>query len=171
MSASQSKGMQPIQMTSTAADQAVESHGADRTNLVAILQDIQELEGYVSPEALTQVAKRLDLPVIEVYSVARFYKALRLTPRGKHHVCVCLGTACHIRGGQRIVEHLERTFSVQRGGTTADRRFTLSTVNCVGACAVGPVVLVDGEYHGNMSPAQAEKMLRRLGEQAEVVGQ
>ncbi|MGZ5425502.1 MAG: NADH-quinone oxidoreductase subunit NuoE family protein, partial [Candidatus Aminicenantales bacterium] len=101
------------------------------------------------PEALRHVAKALGMPLIDVVGVATFYRAFSLEPRGKHTCLVCLGTACHVRGGPKILEELERKLDVPAGETTKDGQFTLETVACLGCCAIGPVVVVDGEYHGH----------------------
>lgn len=127
----------------------VDKHQALKKNLIAILLDIQETENYLPPEALRYVAKALGMPLIDVIGVATFYRAFSLTPRGKHTCLVCLGTACHVRGGPKILEELERRLDIPAGETTKDGQFTLETVACLGCCAIGPVVVVDGEYHGH----------------------
>lgn len=127
----------------------VDKHQSLKKNLIAILLDIQESENYLPPEALRYVAKALGMPLIDVIGVATFYRAFSLTPRGKHTCLVCLGTACHVRGGPKILEELERKLEIPAGETTKDGQFTLETVACLGCCAIGPVVVVDGEYHGH----------------------
>ena len=133
----------------------LDSHQRDKGMLVAILQDIQAEHHYLPREALEEVGQGLGVPLSRVYSVATFFKALSLEPRGRHLINVCLGTACHVRGAVRVLEAIERELAISSGNTTKDLRFTLETVNCVGACALGPVVIVDGEYHGQM---KAEKV-------------
>jgi NADH-quinone oxidoreductase subunit E len=123
----------------------------DPSMLVSILQDIQVSFNYLPREALERVSKSLSVPLSQVYSVATFFKALSLVPRGRHLINVCLGTACHVRGAKKILEAVERDLGIEAGATTEDRRFTLETVNCVGACALGPVVIIDGEYHGQVT--------------------
>jgi NADH-quinone oxidoreductase subunit E len=123
----------------------------DPSMLVSILQDIQVSFNYLPREALERVSKSLSVPLSQVYSVATFFKALSLVPRGRHLVNVCLGTACHVRGAKKILEAVERDLGIEAGATTEDHRFTLETVNCVGACALGPVVIIDGEYHGQVT--------------------
>lgn len=137
----------------------LDSHQRDKGMLVAILQDIQAEHNYLPREALEEVSKGLCVPLSQVYSVATFFKALSLEPRGRHLINVCLGTACHVRGAVRVLEAMERELAIGSGKTTKDLRFTLETVNCVGACALGPVVIVDGEYHGQMKAEKAKGVL------------
>ena len=132
----------------------------DKGMLVSILQDIQEEYNYLPRESLKQVSKTLDVPFSQLYSIATFFKALRLTPRGRHLINVCLGTACHVRGAVKVLEAMEREIGIKSGGTTDDLEFTLETVNCVGACALGPVVIADGEYHGQMKTEKVKDILK-----------
>ena len=132
----------------------------DKGMLVSILQDIQEEHNYLPRESLKQVSKTLDVPFSQLYSIATFFKALRLTPRGRHLINVCLGTACHVRGAVKVLEAMEREMGIKSGGTTDDLEFTLETVNCVGACALGPVVIADGEYHGQMKTEKVKDILK-----------
>ena len=133
----------------------------DSSMLVSILQDIQEEYNYLPRESLEQVSRTMDVPLSRLYSIATFFKALRLTPRGRHLINVCMGTACHVRGSVKVLEAIERELDVERGGTTEDLGFTLETVNCVGACALGPVVIVDGEYHGQMRSEKVKDMIKQ----------
>ncbi len=128
----------------------LDNYQCDKGMLVSILQDIQAEYNYLPKEVLVEVSQKLDAPLSQVYSVATFFKAFSLEPRGRHLINVCLGTACHVRGAVRILEAIERELDIKSGGTTKDLKFTLETVNCVGACALGPIVIVDGEYHGQM---------------------
>lgn len=130
-----------------------------RASLIMILQDVNSAFHYLPEAAMLRVAERLHIPFAEVYGTASFYKAFSLEPRGDHLVQVCLGTACHVRGAQLILEEFERILSVRAGMTTEDRRFTLETVNCLGACALGPIVMVDGEYHGSMNLARVSRVI------------
>ena len=127
--------------------------------LVSILQDVQAEHNYLPREVLEEVSKGLGVPLSQVYSVATFFKALSLTPRGRHLINVCLGTACHVRGAVKVLEAVERDLAIKSGETTEDLNFTLETVNCVGACALGPVVIVDGEYHGQMKTDKVKDVL------------
>ena len=140
-------------------DDVVDRYQAQPSALLAILQDIQASENWLPKEALERVAEKLAVPVTRVYGMATFYRAFSLKPRGKHICTVCLGTACHVRGAPRLVEKLERDLKVKAGETTEDRNVTLETVNCVGACALGPLVILDGEYHGNITSASLDKVM------------
>ena len=137
----------------------LDSHRRDKGMLVAILQDIQAEYNYLPREALEEAGRGLCVPLSQIYSVATFFKALSLEPRGRHLINVCLGTACHVRGAVKVLEAMERELAISSGETTKDLRFTLETVNCVGACALGPVVIVDGEYHGQMQTEKAKGVL------------
>ena len=139
-------------------DGIIERHGGIGT-LISILADVQRECSYLPRPALERVAERLKIPFSRVFSVSTFYKAFSLEPRGKHIVQICLGTACHVRGAQRILEEFERILSVKAGMTTEDRLFTLETVNCVGACALGPVAVVNGRYHGNLNLVKVPKLI------------
>lgn len=137
-----------------------DNYDNDKSMLVSILQDIQAEYNYLPREVIEQVSKSLDVPLSQVYSVATFFKALSLIPRGRHLINVCLGTACHVRGAVRVLEAIERDLDIKPGETTPDLKFTLETVNCVGACALGPVVIVDGEYYGQMKTGKIKDVLR-----------
>jgi len=130
--------------------------------LISILQEIQAKYGYLPADALRGVAEASGRPLVEVYGVATFYKAFRLKPRGRHFMVACLGTACHVRGGPKVAEELERQLGIRAGETTPDRTFTLETVNCLGACALGPIVVADGRYFPNVSPADVKKILQEI---------
>lgn len=137
----------------------LDRHQRDPANLLAMLQDIQKEENYLPREDLLRLAKELAVPITRIYGLATFFKAFSLKPRGKHICTVCMGTACHVRGAPRLVEQVEREFSLKAGETTPDRKLTLETVNCVGACALGPLLIVDGEYHGNMTTGRLPKLV------------
>lgn len=130
----------------------LERHEKGAHSLVPLLQDIQGEFNYLPEEMLRRVAERLEVPLSQVYSVAKFYKAFSLEPRGEHTITVCLGTACHVRSAPAVVEELERILGIKNGETTQDMKFTLETVNCLGACALGPIVVMNGKYHGQMTP-------------------
>lgn len=129
--------------------------------LVGLLQDIQAEYSYLPREALERVAQRTGLPISRIYSLATFFKAFSLEPRGKHIVSVCLGTACHVRGAGVILEKIERELGVKAGHTTSDGLFTLEVVNCLGDCAVSPVALVDGETYAKINVTKVDGLLKR----------
>jgi len=139
----------------------INKYDADKGQLISILQDIQAEFHYLRKEALTQVSDTMGVPLSQVYSVATFFKAFTLKPRGKHLVNVCLGTACHVRGASKVLEQIERSLNVSRGETTSDLKFTLETVNCMGCCALGPVVKIDAEYFGQMNAGKVDSLLAR----------
>lgn len=140
----------------------LDRHQHDKTAIIAILQDIQDEVNYLPEEALRYVARALGIPLSKVCSLATFYKAFSLKPRGRHVIHVCLGTACHVRGAVRVLEAIERNLGIRAGGTDENLQFTLETVNCLGACALGPIVVMDGEYHGQMTSAKTEALLKRV---------
>ncbi len=127
--------------------------------LIQVLQDVQDRFHWLPPEALEHVADALGVPLVQVYGVATFYKSFSLSPRGRHICTVCLGTACHVRGGGAVLEHFERELGIAAGETTPDGAYTLERVNCLGACALAPLAVVDGRYHGRMSEAKVETVL------------
>ena len=138
----------------------IDKYDGNTDSLISILQDIQSEYKYLPEDTLRHVSKSLGLPLIQVYGVATFFKAFSLKPRGKHSVCTCLGTACHVRGAPSVLDELERTLGIKNGETTDDMEYSLDTVNCLGACALGPIVVVDDEYHGQMSPGKVGKILK-----------
>ena len=142
-------------------DRIIDRYAHERGALIQVLQDINVEYNYLPANALRYVSERLNIPLSQVYHVATFYTAFSLEPRGKHIIRVCLGTACHARGAPRILEELERKLEVSAGETTKDLQFTLETVNCLGCCALGPVVVVDDDYHSAMSPDKIDFMLKK----------
>lgn len=128
---------------------------------VSILQDIQGRYNYLPKEALVHMAIRLNVPLSQVYSLATFYKAFSLRPRGKHLISVCMGTACHVRGAPRIADEIQRRLNIKAGQTSKDNKFTFEVVNCLGACALGPLMVIDGEYFGKMTTRKVESVLKR----------
>ncbi|MCX6009855.1 MAG: NAD(P)H-dependent oxidoreductase subunit E [Chloroflexi bacterium] len=140
----------------------INKYNGDRGQLVSILQDIQAEHFYLPKEALIQVSESMAIPASRIYDVATFFRAFSLEPRGKHLINVCLGTACHVRGAVRVLEKVERSLATKRGATTKDRKFTLETVNCMGCCAVGPAVKIDGEYFGQMSTEKVDNLLNQF---------
>jgi NADH-quinone oxidoreductase subunit E len=143
-------------------DTIIDSYGAEESSLLAIMQDVQDDARYLPREAMQRVAERLEIPIARVYRMATFFESFHLEPRGKHICTVCMGTACHVRGATRLVEQLERDLDIPSGGTTKDLSFTIEEVNCVGACALGPLVIIDGDYKGNMTSGQIQKVIKRM---------
>lgn len=139
--------------------ETIEKNGAD-ASLISVLEEIQARYRYLPREAMILASERLGVPLSQVYSVATFYHAFSLTPRGKHTICICTGTACHVRGAMRVLDRLGTKLGVEPGGTTRDRQFTLETVNCLGCCALGPVMVLDGEYEGQMTTGKVDKLLK-----------
>jgi NADH-quinone oxidoreductase subunit E len=146
-------------MDTAKVEAIISKHNGDATALLAIMQDVQAEENYLPREAVEHIAKKLEIPISRIYSMATFFESFHLEPRGKHICTVCMGTACHVRGAQRLVEQLERDLKIKSGGTSEDGLFTLEEVNCVGACALGPLVIVDGKYHGNTTSAKISKVV------------
>jgi NADH:ubiquinone oxidoreductase subunit E len=136
----------------------------DQKELIHILHRTHAQYGYIPPEAITAISKHLKISESEIYGVLTFYKAFSLEPRGEHIVTVCMGTACHVRGGPQIAEELERKLDVDVGQTTADKKFTLETVNCLGCCAIGPVVVVDGKYYSQITVKKVDGILKEYKE-------
>lgn len=139
----------------------VEKHSEDRGGLISTLEDIQSKYGYLSEDVLRIVAKRTGHSLVDLFGVATFYKSFSLKPRGKHLISVCLGTACHVRGAPIIAGEFERQLRISAGETTSDNEFTLETVNCLGACALGPMVVVDGHYFSNVNTRKVKQILKR----------
>jgi NADH-quinone oxidoreductase subunit E len=136
-------------------------HDSRKRALIPILQDIQAEYNYLPELALRIVARSLEVPLIDVVGVATFYRAFSLKPRGRYVVTVCLGTACHVRGGPKILAEFQKRLDLQPGETSPDGRFTLETVACLGCCAIGPVVVVDGDYHAQTTTRKVETILKK----------
>jgi NADH-quinone oxidoreductase subunit E len=150
-------------MLSTARiDDIFDRYPAQPEYLIFILQDIQSKFGYISPESMQLTCDHTGVPLTQAYSVATFYQSFKLEPQGEHDIRVCCGTACHLKGSKRIVDELCRKLGTNPGETSADMRVSLNTVNCLGACALSPVVVVDEEYHPNMTAEKMEKVLKKL---------
>ncbi len=145
----------------------IERYDGDQGMLIPMMQDLQAEYGYLPPEELKRLSKELGVPLTRVYGVAMFYASFRLVPKGRHEVTLCMGTVCHLKGGPRISEAICAEYAIQPGGTTADRLFTLQAVNCVGACALAPVMIVDGKYYAGVNADSALKVLQELASRAE----
>ena len=130
--------------------------------LIPMMQDLQAECGYLPADRLRRLAKRLDVPLSRLYAVATFYASFRLAPKGLHEVTLCVGTVCYLKGAGEISEMISKEFQVEAGGTTPDGLFSFQPVNCVGACAVSPVMIVDGEHHGELTCQSAREILHTL---------
>ncbi|MBC8401459.1 MAG: NAD(P)H-dependent oxidoreductase subunit E [Candidatus Marinimicrobia bacterium] len=147
-------------MDSSVVTDIINKNNNKHGGLISILEDVQAKYGYLPEDVLGEVAKKINQPLIDIYGVATFYKSFRLKPIGKHFISVCCGTACHVRGAQIVVEEFKRQLGINAGETTPDKEFSLETVACLGACALGPIAVVDGHYFSNVSTSKVKKILR-----------
>ncbi|KPL24516.1 MAG: hypothetical protein AMJ75_03475 [Phycisphaerae bacterium SM1_79] len=143
-------------------EQIVDRYDGEVGMLIPMMQDLQAEHGYLPPDHLRSLAKLLELPLSRLYAVATFYSSFRLAPRGAHDVSLCMGTVCFLKGSSAISEAISREFRVEPGGTTRDRLFSFQAVNCVGACALAPVMVVDGKYYDGVTPDSALEILHKL---------
>ena len=150
-------------------DSILDKWSNNGSSLISILLDIQSEYSYLPKDALIRVSERLHIPLIHVYSVATFYKSFSLKPRGKHLITVCLGTACHVRGAPEVLNEIENQLNIDVGETTPDNNFTLETVRCLGTCAIGPVVTIDGKYYGQMNSKKIHSILKKYEKKIERV--
>ena len=148
----------------TAVASIVERYPKDEASLVMVLQDIQTELNHLPKEAIREVADLLEVPLSRVFGVATFYRAFSLIPRGRHQIRICKGTACHVRGAQLIQNETERLLGIAAGETTSDGNFSIECVNCVGACAMAPVVVIDEDYHAELRPNRVRKILGKYDE-------
>lgn len=139
----------------------IEKYNNERKALIAILQDIQAEFNYLPPESLKIVSDTLSIPLIDIMGVATFYRSFSLEPRGEHLVTACMGTACHVRGGLKILDEFERKLNIKTGETTKDGRFSLETVACLGCCAIGPVVVVDDDYYAQTNIREVDSIIKK----------
>jgi NADH-quinone oxidoreductase subunit E len=149
-------------MESSQIDTIIKQYGGREAAILSILQDIQTKEKYLPKDVLEQVSQKMHIPLANIFRIATFYNALSIKPRGRHKIDVCLGTACHVRGGSKIIDKLERDLGVAVGETTKDKRFTLESVRCVGCCSLGPVVVVDGNVFGRVTQEKAPDLLKEF---------
>lgn len=143
----------------------------DAGMLIPIMQDLQAEHGYLPAEQLRNLSKMLEVPLSRIYQVATFYASFRLTPKGQHEVTLCMGTVCYLKGAPRISEVICEEYGIKPGSTTTDKLFTLQAVNCVGACALAPVMIIDGKYYDGVTPESALKMISELTLKEEVAEQ
>lgn len=149
-------------MQNTNLDSVLEGRRSQPHQLIEVLQDIQEQHGYISKEAMVTISNELGMPLMEVYSVASFYKAFSLKPRGKNVITICTGTACHVRGAKLNLNQATGQLGITPGETTDDGLFTIENVNCLGACALAPVVTENGSCHNHMNPGKLSKLIKSL---------
>ena len=149
-------------MLSQTLDQILEGRRSQPSQLIEVLQDIQKSYGYISQEAMQMVSQYLGVPVMEVYRVASFYKAFRLKPSGKNVITMCMGTACHVRGARLLLDQAIGQLGVESGEVTDDGLFSVEHVNCLGACALGPIVTENGSYHHHVTPGKLRKLIDNL---------
>ena len=142
-------------------DRIIDNFEKSRGSLIGLLQDISDSYGYLPEKVLEEVSAKLNVALSHLYSLATFYTSFRLEPMGKHHCSICVGTACHVRGAPGVVEAIERELDIKAGETTRDGKFTVETVNCLGTCALGPLVVIDGNYHSNLDQRKAVKLLKQ----------
>ena len=140
-------------------DEIVDSYGGEEGALIQLLLDLQSEFYWIPREVIARISTRMRIPQSQIYRIASFYKAMNLDPVGRHIIQVCLGTACQVRGAPKILDRVEEQLKIKEGATTSDMRFSLRRVNCLGCCAMGPVVVVDGNYHGKITPAMVEEIL------------
>jgi len=141
-------------------DQIIDKHQCEASSLIQILLDIQSENSWLPKEVLRKISNKLDVPLNRIQHIATFYKAFSLVPKGRHEVHICVGTACHVRGATRILDTVEEATGIRAGETDLDLKFSLETVNCLGCCALGPVVEVDGKVHGKMSRVKTAEVLK-----------
>lgn len=155
------------QIESSEIESIIKSYPREKKSLISILQEIQAQYNYLPGIALTTLSKTLNIPLVDIISVASFYNAFSLTPRGEHIVTICMGTACHVRGAPQILNEFKRKLNIDVEETTDNNKFTLETVNCLGACALGPIVVIDKDYHGQMKIRKVDKLIKKYGSEKE----
>jgi NADH-quinone oxidoreductase subunit E len=141
-------------------DQIINKHQGGASSLIQILLEIQKENRWLPKEVLEKVSQRLQVPLSRIQHIVTFYKAFSLVPRGRHEIHVCMGTACHVRGAPRVLDTVQDLTGIKPGETDMDLKFSLETVNCLGCCALGPVMEVDGKHHGKMAPAKIGGVLK-----------
>jgi len=141
-------------------DQIIDKHQGEASSLIQVLLEIQSEHHWLPKEALERVSDKLQVPFTRIQHIATFYKAFSLVPKGRHEIQICLGTACHVRGAPRVLDAVQDLIGIKPGETDLDLKFSLETVNCLGCCALGPVISIDGETHGKMAPAKVADVLK-----------
>ncbi len=157
--------------TTEALKEIVSRHKEQKGSLIGLLQDLTEQFGYLPEEMLREVSRELEVPLSRFYSLATFYTTFRLDPIGKHHVCVCVGTACHVRGAPRILEEIEKNLGITDGETTEDMEYSLETVACIGACGLSPCIMINSKVNAKMTPKKVAKLFARGSIYPGIMGQ
>lgn len=158
-------------MSVQSVDAVLEKHqNASRDSLIPILQEVQEVEGYLSRESVVRIGKHLKLPASKIFGVATFYNQFRFSPIGKYHIMVCRGTACHVKGSAAVLDSIEQELGIKSGETTRDGLFSVEVVACIGACGLAPVISINGEFHAGVQPGAVAKILKKYRVQAEAEG-
>jgi NADH-quinone oxidoreductase subunit E len=146
-------------MDNARIDQIIDEHNGEASSLIQVLLEVQSELNWLPAEVLRRIGDRLDVPASRIQHIATFYKAFSLVPKGRHQVHICMGTACHVRGATRVLDKIEDLTGIKPGETDLDLKFSLETVNCLGCCALGPVLEIDGKTHGKISPDKTAKVL------------
>jgi len=149
-----------VETCSEKMESLIDSYSDKKEELISLLQDVQAEFNYIPQDVMVRISQKLNIPLTQIFSVATFFRSFSLKPRGRHVLTICLGTACHVRGGQRLVSKVERDQKVKPGETTEDMKFTLETVNCLGCCALGPVAVIDGKYESKVTPDKLDNILK-----------
>ena len=146
-------------MDTDRVDQIIDGHQCEASSLIQVLLEIQSEHHWLPKEALERVSARLQVPLTQIQHIATFYKAFSLVPKGRHEIHICTGTACHVRGAQRVLDTVQDLTGIKPGETDLDLKFSLETVNCLGCCALGPVMVIDGRTHGKIAPGETADVL------------
>ena len=147
-------------MDNDGIDRIIDKHQGKASALIQVLLEIQAESHWLPKEALERVSEKLQVPLNRIQHIATFYKAFSLVPKGRHEIHICMGTACHVRGASRVLDMVKHLTGIEPGETDLDLKFSLETVNCLGCCALGPVMEIDGKTHGKLSRAEAEDVLK-----------
>ncbi len=142
-------------------DQIIDGHNSEASSLIQVLLEIQSENRWLPRQALERISERMDVPLSRIQHIATFYKAFSLVPKGRHEIHICMGTACHVRGAQNILNAVEDHTGIKPGETDLALKFSLETVNCLGCCALGPVIEVDGQIHGKLTPPETAEALKK----------
>ena len=147
-------------MDNDRVDQIIDKHQAEASSLIQVMLEVQSENNWLPKETLDRISERLDVPLARILHIATFYKAFSLIPKGRHGIHICVGTACHVRGASRILDTVQDQTGIKPGETDLDLKFSLEVVNCLGCCALGPVMEIDGKTHGKMTPGETAEVLK-----------